>query len=897
LDSRPFFVTNQSQPLASNLTSNSGIWSALYPETQLDLVTSLTSPSSSRKRKLNAISTKISVTAQASSVTNSLGHPVLSAYACSDNSVRAAEKILSHSGDDYKRHLVNASFVTKGATIRIVQFAENDLSSTGGDSRFSKIISRNDSNLSIVQSCSTVCGIVRSIAEFVQAEFRFKDRDFTLSLNFDEFEIVKHAQKANVVVRSEDSYRWRPMVVGDYVKLIEVTDEDVRKHATAGADWLKCAGQVKSVNGQSATVTFLRQVVWTGPVQRLRLLEKSPAEIDQSKLKVGDHVRIQLPPGHSEPKFGWGSATPESRGKILEIVGDRAYVDFSFSHKWQALLSELCRASGSLECGSLVRLKVSGGKPVCGRWGEVTPICIGRITKTRCTFGYGPANYCTVRFPHCRNWEGSLAHLELVPDQEWSFMADQPPLPLPLNIPSERSKSTVLPHQFFAQCGKGASVNSGIEPFVYSAEYRQAWTRDQLNMATRRLEAELRESSIADSKSPARVAFERSRSSFREVAVAVQLVFDLQETHLKEISDLSSTIPNWFLCSSSFRYLARESRSCGLSAYQPVSEWMNAIIKTHYDPDEDEEFPEQELDYELSVELKPYQEQTVHWMIEEERNPRGFHRHFFRQVGFTGTDKQTHNVWYSAEFDTFYADSELPRRHGGVVCEEMGLGKTIEVIALIAANSVPRPPLNQLVSHGGRIRHKSAATLVLVPPSLVGQWCEEFERRHTGDLRVLKFYGNKRPTNVAEILSYDVVLTTFQVLALDMNTPNSALDLIHWHRLVVDEGHILKNTSTEQVKKINRLQATNKWCLTGTPFSTSVVQEMQGYLEFLGLLPACKVAKWANDRNADACSYIMHNMFMRYKLKSCFVSNLSHVEFFVFCPDILRTKSSTASRF
>ena len=296
-----------------------------------------------------------------------------------------------------------------------------------------------------------------------------------------------------------------------------------------------------------------------------------------------------------------------------------------------------------------------------------------------------------------------------------------------------------------------------------------------------------------------------------------------------------------------------------MSSYDPVASWMQSIVQSSYAPDE----TAKQRDYELSVELKSYQQQTVEWMIAEEQHQHGFHRHFFSPHDFIGTDKQTHKVWYSQDFSMFYADSDLPRRHGGVVCEEMGLGKTIEVIAVIAANRVPRPPLNQLVSHGGRIRHKSAATLVLVPPSLVGQWCEEFERRHTGDLRVLKYYGNKRPTNVAEILSYDVVLTTFQVLVLEMGSANSALDLIHWHRLVVDEGHILKNTGTEQVKKINRLQATNKWCLTGTPFSTSVVQEIQGYLEFLGLLPACQVAKWANERSAQ-CSSILKKIFIRF---------------------------------
>jgi SNF2 family DNA or RNA helicase len=283
---------------------------------------------------------------------------------------------------------------------------------------------------------------------------------------------------------------------------------------------------------------------------------------------------------------------------------------------------------------------------------------------------------------------------------------------------------------------------------------------------------------------------------------------------------------------------------------------MDAIVRSNYVPDQ----TALQRNYGLNVTLKPYQQQTVEWMIAEEKHPHGFHRHFFSPDEFANPEGLSSRVWYSPTFSILYSDSELPDRHGGVVCEEMGLGKTIEAIALIAANRVRRPQLNQLISNGGRVRHQSAATLVLVPPSLVGQWCEEFERRHVGNLRVLKFYGNKKPTTAAELLCYDVVLTTFQILTMDLGVSNSLLDLIHWHRLIVDEGHILRNGSTWQVRAINRLQARNRWCLTGTPFSTSVKDEIPGYLEFLGLVPTFL----NQDRDNETCAEVMRNLFMRY---------------------------------
>ena len=195
-----------------------------------------------------------------------------------------------------------------------------------------------------------------------------------------------------------------------------------------------------------------------------------------------------------------------------------------------------------------------------------------------------------------------------------------------------------------------------------------------------------------------------------------------------------------------------------------------------------------------------------------------------------------------------------------------GLGKTIEVIALIGANGVPRPPLNELTAHEGYLRHKSATTLILVPPSLVGQWVDEIENRHAGRLRVYKFYGSARPSNPLELLNYDIVLTTFQVMVTEMKTPNSVLDLVHWHRLIVDEGHMLKNPATAQCKYMSRLRATNKWVLTGTPLSTSI-HELQGYLDFLGLVPPALHPKWVSGSPLSslhfALSSIMKNLVLR----------------------------------
>ena len=78
---------------------------------------------------------------------------------------------------------------------------------------------------------------------------------------------------------------------------------------------------------------------------------------------------------------------------------------------------------------------------------------------------------------------------------------------------------------------------------------------------------------------------------------------------------------------------------------------------------------------------------------------------------------------------------------GGILAEEMGLGKTIESLGLILANPRPSPAVGKqymaLVEkdntvnacHRERIARGAlelGGTLVVCKVSLVGQWCEEY---------------------------------------------------------------------------------------------------------------------------------------------------------------------------
>ena len=151
----------------------------------------------------------------------------------------------------------------------------------------------------------------------------------------------------------------------------------------------------------------------------------------------------------------------------------------------------------------------------------------------------------------------------------------------------------------------------------------------------------------------------------------------------------------------------------------------------------------------------------------------------------------------------------------------MGMGKTVEVLALMLANP---PPSAWAAAQRGRA---SAATLVLVPPALLGQWKAEVAAKAPGLLCVewlaYRAAGWKAPLGrcVASV-----------VLASYVQAAQIAADDRVWWRVVCDEPHGTL-TATPRAGFIDKSPALvasasidggNRWCMTGTPFSNSLFE-------------------------------------------------------------------------
>ena len=280
-----------------------------------------------------------------------------------------------------------------------------------------------------------------------------------------------------------------------------------------------------------------------------------------------------------------------------------------------------------------------------------------------------------------------------------------------------------------------------------------------------------------------------------------------------------------------------------------------------------EEYPSMVQPVGLTVTMHDYQLQTLRRMIELEKLPGGFRDIVWYDVSDLNSRKSTtaqsylpqshpSRKWmYSPGFDKFAEDTSIPKTpRGGFLCEEMGLGKTIEVLGLILAEKPPpewvekgetlgKPgvvseSVNMTNGTNATDKIRSGATLVICAVSLVGQWIDEAKSKLTeaAGLRILMYHGQTREKNPRKIAdNYDLIVTTYQTLAADRSRDNP-LSKIEYYRLVCDESHMTKSYNSIQSVAASEICAVRRWACTGTPLATNSV-DLFGQFAMLGCTP------------------------------------------------------------
>ncbi|OIW24841.1 hypothetical protein CONLIGDRAFT_635982 [Coniochaeta ligniaria NRRL 30616] len=190
---------------------------------------------------------------------------------------------------------------------------------------------------------------------------------------------------------------------------------------------------------------------------------------------------------------------------------------------------------------------------------------------------------------------------------------------------------------------------------------------------------------------------------------------------------------------------------------------------------------------------------------------------------------------------------KLPK--GGILADDMGLGKTLQSVTLVVTNPLPKKD-----DDGWKERFSSLSkgTLVVAPLALIRQWEAEIKDKVTADhaLKVYVHHGPSRTKSARELMKYDVVITTYQILVSEHG--NSSADPeghqagcfgVHWYRVILDEAHSIKNRNAKATKAACALRAEYRWCLTGTPMQNNL-DELQSLIHFLRVQPYDDLAEW-----------------------------------------------------
>jgi SWI/SNF-related matrix-associated actin-dependent regulator of chromatin subfamily A3 len=185
---------------------------------------------------------------------------------------------------------------------------------------------------------------------------------------------------------------------------------------------------------------------------------------------------------------------------------------------------------------------------------------------------------------------------------------------------------------------------------------------------------------------------------------------------------------------------------------------------------------------------------------------------------------------------------------GGILADEMGMGKTLSILALTLQTLDAAHNWVTEIGETARAAHhelsvlpRSRATLIVASSDLmINEWFHEirthFQSQVCDALTMIKYHGTNRQTNVTKLCDADIIITTYHTLASDFTSSKHLLNSITWYRLVLDEAHIIRRQSTVLHRTVADLKARSRWCLTGTPIQNRL-EDIGSLFAFIRIIP------------------------------------------------------------
>ncbi|RDW57005.1 hypothetical protein BP6252_13923 [Coleophoma cylindrospora] len=230
-----------------------------------------------------------------------------------------------------------------------------------------------------------------------------------------------------------------------------------------------------------------------------------------------------------------------------------------------------------------------------------------------------------------------------------------------------------------------------------------------------------------------------------------------------------------------------------------------------------------EKDQRVKTKLLDHQEESLFFMMQRE----------------TGDIPEQYCLWKREE----QQDGTVQYRHavtgatshiqyleagGGVLADDMGMGKSLSILSLIAKTSYQaeewlygnKEEPNSILDSW---KTRSKATLVIVSSALlINEWIHEINKHLDGSIHFVRYHGMNRKSLRHQLQTADIIFTTYTTLVREFQQKqrrkhDSSLHEIEFFRVVLDEAHIIRRKRTLFNRAVSELSAKSRWCLTGTP--------------------------------------------------------------------------------
>ncbi|KAF6806185.1 DNA repair protein rad5 [Colletotrichum musicola] len=178
--------------------------------------------------------------------------------------------------------------------------------------------------------------------------------------------------------------------------------------------------------------------------------------------------------------------------------------------------------------------------------------------------------------------------------------------------------------------------------------------------------------------------------------------------------------------------------------------------------------------------------------------------------------------------------------YGGIVADVMGLGKTLTLLTAILQSLPTGETFQRFQGTTDNLASSmlwTRATLVVVSSAhSISRHMLKTPRRFSSEtFNTVIFHGQNRPQETQSLEAADIVLTTYGTIAAEQKG-RKTLQKVHWFRVVLDEAHWIRNSSSKQYQAVAGLNARNRWCLTGTPIQNKL-DDLASLASFLQLSP------------------------------------------------------------